>query len=667
MATDISIAFRASDNLTQSIRNMQKGVRDISRDISEYRKIQDDAFAKRTEIKLDAEKAKRELKEFAKAVKADKDGATEAFKAKQKEIDQLAEEYRKLSNVAMDCSKAERQLQQDISRTRNAHPERSIAASLTQSADIVTALGKAGLGKMLGDSLGNAAGVYTTSLLGQDLGSAITGVVSSAITGAMMGSIIPGLGPIGAAVGGLVGGTAGIIKEATSYKSKSDDYFRNEAQNLYGNAKAEIAAELSRGTEYYKNKELNQKGLAVLLGSDEKSDKMYEDIRTFGINTPYQSASILNSAKQMLAYGIGEDNIMSTTKMLGDVAMGDQQKLDSLSYAYSQIQSAGVLRGQDLLQLTSAGFNPLQVLADEQGKTLKDMQEAMSKGLVSAQDVARAFSIATAEGGKFYNSAAKMMETYAGKNSMLADIKADIEGAYGEGFANQRKPGIEKEIEDLKGPIGDKMREAYGLIGYYEADLENKHQKNIIDAIEKAQDTEEYQKALAQDNGAEMGRIIAEAKAKAEMEYQNQRVASMADSEKKLVKSIQDDLRNNGTYVEFGQRMANEFSKGWNDPARIIGSVDYWQQRAQNQKVTAPSHATGLGRVPYNGYLAALHEGEQVLTRVEAEKREKQGVGVHIDKLADQIVVREEADIDKIARSLYNKIRLAGENYGGVH
>jgi len=46
--------------------------------------------------------------------------------------------------------------------------------------------------------------------------------------------------------------------------------------------------------------------------------------------------------------------------MLGDVSMGDSNKLDGLSYAISQVKGAGVLRGQEKIQLENSGFYPLQ-------------------------------------------------------------------------------------------------------------------------------------------------------------------------------------------------------------------------------------------------------------------------------------------------------------------
>ena len=68
----------------------------------------------------------------------------------------------------------------------------------------------------------------------------------------------------------------------------------------------------------------------------------------------------------------------------------------------------------------------------------------------------------------------------------------------------------------------------------------------------------------------------------------------------------------------------------------------------------------------YDGYLAELHEGERVLTKKETDSLDhginKGGVSITIPKLADQIVIREDADIDKIANAFYNKLKLASTN-----
>lgn len=64
------------------------------------------------------------------------------------------------------------------------------------------------------------------------------------------------------------------------------------------------------------------------------------------------------------------------------------------------------------------------------------------------------------------------------------------------------------------------------------------------------------------------------------------------------------------------------------------------------------SHYNGLDSVPYDGYVATLHRGERVQTAQEVRAEKERGGGLTIAKLADQIIVREDADIDKITMAL---------------
>lgn len=65
--------------------------------------------------------------------------------------------------------------------------------------------------------------------------------------------------------------------------------------------------------------------------------------------------------------------------------------------------------------------------------------------------------------------------------------------------------------------------------------------------------------------------------------------------------------------------------------------------------------AYGLDYVPYDNFPTMLHEGEGILTASENRSRRnntQSGVTVNINNM----VVREEADIDKIARELARQI-----------
>lgn len=70
------------------------------------------------------------------------------------------------------------------------------------------------------------------------------------------------------------------------------------------------------------------------------------------------------------------------------------------------------------------------------------------------------------------------------------------------------------------------------------------------------------------------------------------------------------------------------------------------------------NHADGLTYVPYNGYPARLHEGERVLTASEARGY---GKGTNVSVTVNGLTVREEADVERIAETLAQKISEARE------
>lgn len=79
------------------------------------------------------------------------------------------------------------------------------------------------------------------------------------------------------------------------------------------------------------------------------------------------------------------------------------------------------------------------------------------------------------------------------------------------------------------------------------------------------------------------------------------------------------------------------------------------------------SHATGLKRVPFDGYIGELHKDERILTAQEATvyNAAEKGQGfrakaeVIISKIADTIVVRQDSDIDAIAETIWERLNEA--------
>ena len=157
----------------------------------------------------------------------------------------------------------------------------------------------------------------------------------------------------------------------------------------------------------------------VLVGSEEKAAKMLEEINRYADTTLWDRSTTQNATKTMLGFGVSTETVVDDLKMLGDVAGGDKNKLQQLALVFGQISSAGKLQGQDLLQLINAGYNPLMDMAELTGKSVAQLKDDMSKGLVTFDMVRAAFQRATGEGGKFNNMTARIAETSFGAFEQL--------------------------------------------------------------------------------------------------------------------------------------------------------------------------------------------------------------------------------------------------------
>lgn len=178
--------------------------------------------------------------------------------------------------------------------------------------------------------------------------------------------------------------------------------------NFGGNA-------VGKAMEFGKTKE----SFKVLTGSDQKGEGLANDLNKLQQNT-ILGPEVFKAAQTMLGFGVAQEKVLPMMKRLGDVSMGDAQKLESLTLAFSQVQAAGRLTGQDLLQFINAGFNPLNEISKKTGMSIGDLKKKMEEGGISAAMIEGAFVDATSAGGSFNGMMDKLADTPAGKMAQLS-------------------------------------------------------------------------------------------------------------------------------------------------------------------------------------------------------------------------------------------------------
>jgi tape measure domain-containing protein len=160
-----------------------------------------------------------------------------------------------------------------------------------------------------------------------------------------------------------------------------------------------------------------EKSYQVLAGN-KQGGKLVNNLNQLQQDT-ILGPEVFKSGQTLLGFGVAAKNVLPDIQMLGDVAMGNKDKFQSLTLAFSQTQAAGKLMGQDLLQYINAGFNPLQEISIMTGKSMGVLKDEMEKGAISAQMIQAAFEHATGEGGKFNNMMNQIGETTFGQLQIL--------------------------------------------------------------------------------------------------------------------------------------------------------------------------------------------------------------------------------------------------------
>ena len=175
------------------------------------------------------------------------------------------------------------------------------------------------------------------------------------------------------------------------------------------------------GVKYNAQMEDVEANLTTLLGSADKAKDMLADLKEMANTTPFETSDLLEATQMMLGFGLAADKTQGYLQTLGDISMGNSQKLMSLTRAFSQIGAAGKATMEDINQMIDAGFNPLQIMSEKTGKSMAELREEVSDGAISFEDIADAMETATSEGGRYYKAMEKASKTMNGKLSTALD------------------------------------------------------------------------------------------------------------------------------------------------------------------------------------------------------------------------------------------------------
>lgn len=691
---DTSIVVTITDRYSDSLKKMSSTTKSFSKDVDGLEDTLSHLTKNKAELKIELTKAKQQLKE-----------AENRFKSTGSEVDRLTYLFanvqvdnltRNLKAVTNSLSETEKQISKLENKAGGSGGFFGAIAGLKESGAMSR------LGQMASQAVGQMGSAFASSMWGEDSASTIGSTLGGVASGASIGMMF---GPWGATIGAVVGGLSGLFSGLTETFEKRDDFFKNYYNEEIEARKGEQEEAMEAGSTTAGGREQDQIAFAKRLGGDEAAREYLDRVKAMSSSTNYSYDQITGYSKQLLNT-YSTDETLDVLKTLSDATAGL-----SLSESDVSIWISGLSRMRTTNKATMEYLN----FFSERGL---DVYDALAKGLkVDKTKIAEMVSQGKISGNKaaeillaymdeqYGGLSQELMTTYVAMKDNLDDVTANVEAGYGEGYNEERKSGLGAKSESLDGKLGDRLTEINEILGFKQGYVENvqdNYQLDIMEAVFTGDKTlregvtfdettagwvedykAQYRSALAQYNAAaergdRQGMFEAATKIeniKLSVETMASEAFKLSDTNQTLITAetnLTTETRNltaafNAWAAEYGLQQEQDKGLGaaeFQDYSEVdpsyggFGGTSTTVFNPVTGEVYAEnSNAWGLDRVPYDNYPTLLHEGERVLTAQQAREADSGQIRLVIS--GNEFHIREDADIDRVAEALLQKLQLA--------
>lgn len=125
-----------------------------------------------------------------------------------------------------------------------------------------------------------------------------------------------------------------------------------------------------------------------IFHSSEKARLEMEKLKKFAADTPFEFPELADADQKLLAFQFSAKDTLPIMTAIGDAlsALGKSTPayLDQVVNVFGQMKANGKIATQDMMQLTSVGINGFQILAESMGKTVPQIKQMITDGLIPA-------------------------------------------------------------------------------------------------------------------------------------------------------------------------------------------------------------------------------------------------------------------------------------------
>jgi len=215
----------------------------------------------------------------------------------------------------------------------------------------------------------------------------------------------------------------GLTKLNGDLRRVKGNFRRNfgEIAALAGNVATAIGTSLVAGLGVLikKGSELQQLkvGFRSIMGGADQAAAMVDKLNKFTASTPFQLEQVSRSARQLIAVGVGVDDITDRMRMLGDIAAASGNQIEDIAAIFAKVQAKGKVDLEALNQLAERGIPIFDQLRTVTG----DANMEFGAGSVKVSEFNAALEQMAAEGGFANDAMVNLSETVDGRLSTAMD------------------------------------------------------------------------------------------------------------------------------------------------------------------------------------------------------------------------------------------------------
>jgi tape measure domain-containing protein len=182
---------------------------------------------------------------------------------------------------------------------------------------------------------------------------------------------------------------------------------------------------IGEGFKLAANLEKTQIQFAALIGDSEKAKGAIADLTEFAKSTPFELPALIDTSRQLLAFGVSNEKLLPSIKAIGDVAAGVGQPLEEITAIFGRVAEEGTLSDRSLRQFAKAGIPVVDELAKQFGVNKSQIKGMAEAGQIGFGNLQQAFASMTGPAGKFSGQMEKQAGSIGGLWTRLSGTIED--------------------------------------------------------------------------------------------------------------------------------------------------------------------------------------------------------------------------------------------------